>query len=63
MLSGLYPEFDSQTGELIRATSFFGHPITGLYDFFMIFVVMAGVSAVILACLTRWLQKKMHGVN
>lgn len=63
MLSGLYPEFDAETGELIRATSFLGHPITGLYDFFMIFVVMAGVSAVILACLTRWLQKKMHGVN
>ena len=63
MLSGLYPEFDETTGELIRATSFCGHPITGLYDFFMIFVVMAGVAAIVLGCLTGWLQKKMHGVN
>lgn len=63
MLSGLYPEFNESTGELIRATSFCGHPITGLYDFFMIFVIMAGVAAVILGCLTGWLKKKMHGVN
>lgn len=63
MLSGLYPDFNEETGELIRASSFLGHNITCLYDFFMIFVVMSGVAAIILACLTKWLQKMMHGVK
>lgn len=56
MLSGLYPEAG-------KPKFIFGIQIVDLFDFFMIFVVMAGISAVILFLLSRWLQKLMHGVR
>ncbi|BEG98046.1 peptide MFS transporter [Bacteroides sedimenti] len=55
-LSGLYPEAG-------KAKHLFGIEIASLHDFFMVFVVMSGVSAVILFCLTKQLQKLMHGVK
>jgi POT family proton-dependent oligopeptide transporter len=42
---------------------FLGFPIKTLYDFFMLFVVMSGVSAVILFILSRRLLHMMHGVR
>ncbi|HLP06326.1 MAG TPA: peptide MFS transporter [Paludibacter sp.] len=56
MLSGLYPEAGKQK-------FIFGFQIASLYDFFMLFVVMAGVASVILFLLSRRLQKLMHGVK
>ncbi len=44
-------------------TSFLGFEIANLFDFFLVFVVMCGVAAVILFAMSRWLEKKMHGVN
>jgi len=56
ILSGLYPEAGK--------TKFIaGYQITSLYDFFMLFVVMAGVAAIILFLLSKWLQKLMNGVK
>ena len=52
-LSALYPE-PGQT------THFLGYSMSSLYDFFMLFVVMAGVASVILLLLTRWLGRWMH---
>ncbi len=56
MLSGLYPEAG-------KPKFIFGFQIETLYDFFMLFVVIAGVAAVILFLLSKWLQKLMHGVK
>ncbi|MCU0441513.1 MAG: peptide MFS transporter [Bacteroidia bacterium] len=56
VLSGLYPENGI-------SKQFIGFQITDLYDFFMIFVVMAGVAAIILFVLSNKLLKMMHGVR
>jgi POT family proton-dependent oligopeptide transporter len=46
-----------------NAKSFMGMRIATLYDFFMLFVGMAGVSAIILFFLSRKLLQMMHGVR
>ena len=51
ILSTLYPEK--------KTTYFLGFEINTLYDFFMLFVVMAAVAAVILFVLSTQLQKMM----
>jgi len=56
LLSGLYPEEG-------KVKSFFGFPIETMSDFFMIFVVMSGIAALILFLLSKKLQKMMHGVK
>ena len=43
--------------------SFLGLPIASLYDFFMLFVGMAGLSAVFLFFLSKKLLSWMHGVR
>ncbi len=43
--------------------SFLGFQLNNLYDFFMLFVVMAGAASLILFFLTRWLNKMMHEAN
>lgn len=53
VLSALYPEKG-------KITSFLGYSMHNLYDFFMLFVIMAGVASAILFLLTRQLQKMMH---
>ncbi|GGY03321.1 peptide MFS transporter [Paludibacterium paludis] len=57
MLSELYPE----PGK--AAPHFFGYAINNLHDFFMLFVVMAGVASLILFLLSSRLQKMMHGLQ
>jgi proton-dependent oligopeptide transporter, POT family len=49
----------------IRASNpfFAGFEIHNLFEFFMVFVVLTGVAAVILFALTPKLKKMMHGVN
>ena len=43
--------------------SFLGNPITDLYEFFMVFVGMAGVAGLILFGLSFPLRKMMHGAD
>lgn len=43
--------------------SFLGMKINNLFDFFMIFVYMAGAAAILLFVIHKWLLKKMHGVR
>lgn len=43
--------------------SFVGFEIHNLYEFFMVFVVLTGIAAVILFLLTPVLRKMMHGVK
>ena len=59
ILSALYPEFDSN-GNLVKATSLIGIQIENLFDFFMVFVVMAGVASILLFAITKKLEKMMH---
>jgi POT family proton-dependent oligopeptide transporter len=58
ILSALYPD-----PALPAAPKFVGFEITGLYEFFMIFVILSGVAAAILLVLTKALQKMMHGMQ
>ncbi|WP_029902973.1 peptide MFS transporter [Prevotella sp. 10(H)] len=43
--------------------SFLGYQISNLYDFFMLFVFMAGAASVILFFLLKRLMKMMHGIR
>jgi POT family proton-dependent oligopeptide transporter len=56
ILSALYPD-----PALPAAPVFAGFEITGLYEFFMIFVILSGIASMILFALTKILQKMMHG--
>lgn len=56
MLSKLFPEDGN-------ATKLLGYEINTMYDFFMIFVVFAGVAAVVLFLISKWLLKMMHGLK
>jgi POT family proton-dependent oligopeptide transporter len=51
-LSALYPEKG-------KTTSFLGYQMNNLYDFFMLFVFMCGIAALLLFFLTKRLQKMM----
>ncbi|MDL2303450.1 peptide MFS transporter [Dysgonomonas sp. OttesenSCG-928-D17] len=42
---------------------FLGYQISNLYDFFMLFVFMAGAASVVLFFLSRRLLKMMHGIR
>jgi POT family proton-dependent oligopeptide transporter len=42
-----------------KPTHFAGFEITNLYDFFMVFVVLSGVAAVLLFMLSYWMEKRM----
>jgi len=55
-LSTLYPEED-------KVKSLMGIEIASLFDFFMVFVVMAAVASLILFLLAKKLQSLMHGVR
>ena len=42
---------------------FAGFTIHNLYEFFMVFVVLTGIAAIVLFALTPYLKKMMHGVR
>jgi POT family proton-dependent oligopeptide transporter len=53
VLSSLYPEKG-------KVTSFLGYHMHNLFEFFMLFVFMAGVSSIILFLVSKKLQKMMN---
>lgn len=55
-LSTLYPEVN-------KTKSILGFEIVTMYDFFMVFVVMSAVAAIILFALSSTLRKMMHGIR
>lgn len=61
-LSALIPG-SGEDGQGAKVTYFLGFEIVNLFDFFLVFIVMCGAAAVILWVMSRWLEKKMHGVN
>lgn len=56
ILSALYPDPGKEK-------SFLGFQIENLFDFFMLFVIMAGVASIILFLLSKRLTKLMHGIR
>lgn len=46
-----------------KSTSFAGYQINNLYDFFMVFVVLSGIAAVLLFFLSYWMEKRMGDVK
>jgi POT family proton-dependent oligopeptide transporter len=56
LLSGLYPEEG-------KVKSIAGFRIETMSDFFLIFVVISGIAALVLFLLSKKLQKMMHGVK
>jgi len=56
MLSALYPE----TG---KPSSFLGYAMANTYDFFLLFVVMAGIASIVMFLLSKKLQTWMHGIR
>lgn len=52
VLSTLYPEEG-------RSVAFGGYTISNAYDFFLLFVVMAGVAVVLLLLISKWLASMM----
>ena len=56
VLSALYPDNG-------KTTSFLGYEMNDMYDFFMLFVFMAGVASIILFLISGRLQKMMHGLR
>ncbi|MGO4710759.1 peptide MFS transporter [Chryseobacterium sp. 2TAF14] len=61
-LSALIPG-GGESGEAPKTTSFMGFQINDLFDFFIVFVIMCGVAALILFVISKWLEKKMHGIK
>jgi POT family proton-dependent oligopeptide transporter len=47
----------------LENTSFAGFEIHNLYEFFMVFVVLCGIAAIILALLSPRLKKMMNGIT
>lgn len=50
-------------GDSTAFKSIMGFQITNLYDFFLVFIVMAGVASLILFGISKKLQKMMHGIH
>lgn len=55
VFSSLYPDN--------KSTTLLGYTMNNLYDFFILFVVLASIAACILLGLSKWLQKLMNGVK
>ncbi|MEN9919874.1 MAG: hypothetical protein RL662_2310 [Bacteroidota bacterium] len=53
---------DLEQKQIENPKSFLGYKISNLYDFFMLFVFMAGIASIILFLLSKKLVKMMEGV-
>ncbi|MHA4843773.1 peptide MFS transporter [Flavitalea antarctica] len=59
-------KFGGKLGALLPSegsTNFLGYEINNLYDFFMVFVVMSTVAAILLYLLSFWMEKRMGDVK
>lgn len=62
-LSALIPPSADEIAKGAQLPSFLGFQITNLYEFFMLFIIMAGLAAGILFLLSSKLRKMMHGLG
>ncbi|AZZ59413.1 peptide MFS transporter [Riemerella anatipestifer] len=56
-------KLEIEKAQVVKEKSFLGFKVASLYDFFMLFVFMSGISSVILFLLSKYLVKMMHGVK
>ncbi|RYF97252.1 MAG: hypothetical protein EOO02_21005 [Chitinophagaceae bacterium] len=59
-------KFGGKLGALLPSegsTSFLGFKVENLYDFFMVFVVMSAIAAVVLWMISYWMEKRMGDVK
>ncbi len=59
-------KFGGKLGALLPSkgpTQFAGFTINNLYDFFMLFVIMSSVAALLLFLLSSWMEKRMGTVK
>jgi POT family proton-dependent oligopeptide transporter len=62
-LGALLPPATAVVGQTVFP-SFLGYEIKNLYDFFLLFVIMAGIASVILFSLANGpLKRMMHGIR
>jgi POT family proton-dependent oligopeptide transporter len=47
----------------VKYPAIVGYQINNLYDFFMVFIVLSGIAAVVLFLLSNFLKKRMHGIH
>lgn len=57
------PSHDDLASGAAKIPQIFGHQISNLYEFFMIFIIMSGVAAILLTIIYKKLVKMMHGVH
>jgi len=62
-LSALIPPTGTEPGQAVNYPAIMGFQITNLYEFFMVFIIMTGVAAVILFVLSNTLLKMMRGLR
>lgn len=62
-LSSAQTELLTQNQIPLANHTFAGFEIHNLYEFFMVFVVLCGIAGIILALISPFLKKMMHGVN
>lgn len=65
-LSSLIPPGAGESAHSSGSTevkSLLGFQIVNLYDFFLVFIIMAGLASLILFGLSKKLQKMMHGIH
>jgi len=63
-LGALLPPVDTGNGIAVNFPSFLGFEIHNLYEFFMVFVIMAGIASVLLYILANGpLKRMMHGIR
>ncbi len=56
-------KLDIEKSQIVKEKTFMGYKIGSLYDFFMLFVVMAGISSLILFVISKYLVSMMHGLK
>ncbi|MFT4061159.1 MAG: peptide MFS transporter [Edaphocola sp.] len=56
-------KLEIERAQVVKPKSFMGFKIASLYDFFMLFVFMAGISSIVLFLLSKKLVAMMHGVR
>ena len=62
-LSALIPPSGTDATTAVAYPTFMGVEINNLYTFFCVFIALSGSAAIILFVLSRWLEKRMHGIK
>jgi proton-dependent oligopeptide transporter, POT family len=62
-LSALIPPSGTDAATAVTYPTFMGVEINNLYTFFCVFIALSGSAAIILFVISKWLEKRMHGIK